>query len=116
MHAQRAEQRSRAALAEAAERAQGERQAARADAAAAAASAEERARREAAAELKQAQGRALAALGQVRGESGRLAAELDMLREQFRAYQALKVQGCPIWQYAGMPSSVVRVLHVSVTY
>lgn len=51
----------------------------------------ERVRAAAAGQLREAQARALGALGSVRGEGTRLAAELEAVRQEFRAYQALKV-------------------------
>ncbi|BDA46361.1 hypothetical protein COCOBI_08-4530 [Coccomyxa sp. Obi] len=85
-----AAQQHRAALADMAARMEAERAALRRETAAAAAAAEDRARAAATAHLQEAQARAAAAASAARAESARAARELESLRQQFRAYQAVK--------------------------
>ncbi|CAL8462495.1 g2028 [Coccomyxa elongata] len=87
---QRAVQQHRAALADMAARMEAERAALRQGTAAAAAAAEDRARAAATAHLQEAQARAAAAASVARAESAQAAHELESMRQQFRAYQAVK--------------------------
>jgi hypothetical protein len=91
---QRGAQQQRGALADMAARMEAERAALRAEAAAAAASAasaaEDRSRAAAAAQLQEAHTRTQATVSAAHAETARLARELEGLRQQFRAYQAVK--------------------------
>lgn len=69
----------------------------------------ERAQAASAGQLREAQARALDALRSVRGEGARLAAELEGVRQQFRAYQALKVG--PAGAPAVFPTATNIIMH-----
>ncbi len=91
---QRGAQQHRGALADMAARMEAERAALRQEAAAAAASAaaaaEDRSRAAAAAQLQDAQAREQVSVLAARADCARAARELECLRQQFRAYQAVK--------------------------